>query len=311
MRKLLLFITLILTSVLITLILMPLTYPIEADFYVYNNGWNGFSQLVNKYNGAPLFGRIDYTLTEINPSSSVLILLTNKPLSISEVYSLREYVLRGGLLVILSDATPTSVNVTNTLLSFFNIDFRVNGSIVLDPFECYRNPHLPKAHATSSQWPVNNVSDVVLNYATVIELKDRKPNEVILLTTYNTSYLDVNRNGLYDVEEPRGPFPVAVMVYYGNGIVIVVSDESIWVNSMLEFGGNKRFLENIIGGRKLYIDQYHLEKTIAEILSERVRAIISLIYSPPLNIIVLTTIFLLILVAISRYGVVSGRGRVV
>ncbi len=309
MRKLLLFATLSLITVLATMILTPLTYPVEADFYVYNDNWNGFSKLMNKYNGIPIFTRIDHALTRIDPSSSVLILLTNKPLSMNEIYSLREYVLRGGLLIVLSDATPTSVNVTNTLLSFLNIGFRVNGSIVLDPFKCYKSQHLPKAHAVTSQWPISNLSeDVVLNYATVIELKSRRANEIILLATYNTSYLDINRNGLYDIGEPRGSFPVAVMVYYGNGIVIVVSDESIWVNSMLEFNGNKYFLENIVSGRKLYIDQYHLEKSVAEILEERIRTLISLVLSPPFNIMILTAIFLTILVVIGRYGVISGKG---
>jgi hypothetical protein len=46
------------------------------------------------------------------------------------------------------------------------------------------------------------------------------------------SYLDINQNGKHDENEPTGPFPVAVLVPYGPGELLVISDSSILINSM-------------------------------------------------------------------------------
>jgi hypothetical protein len=69
--------------------------------------------------------------------------------------------------------------------------------------------------------------------------------------------LDENQNGEWDEGEPKGPLPIIANFKIGKGELVLISDPSILINSMLGMDNNQQFLENIAQGQ-VFIDQSHL-----------------------------------------------------
>ena len=74
------------------------------------------------------------------------------------------------------------------------------------------------------------------------------------------SFIDSNGNEYLDDDEPNGPHAVVSLHNLGNGQVVLISDPSIFLNSMLNFSDNLGFVENITAATtsELMIDQSHL-----------------------------------------------------
>ena len=91
------------------------------------------------------------------------------------------------------------------------------------------------------------------------------------------SFLDVNGNGMPDEGEEEGPFPVALVVRVEEGYVVVVSDSSIAINSMLDMYSNAAFLANVIGDRIPVVYAGVWRKTLLESLREELRGVTGLL----------------------------------
>lgn len=232
-------------SVIICSILLAL-YPEVNDFRLGNPFWNGMREadsllkptILNSYSELPTLG---YNLT-------LLLIGPERDFTVDEAEAIKRFMSNGGQ-VILAD----ELGYGNTLLEKLNLPVRIDGGLVLDPLFKERNAKLPKARYISESHTI----EVILNHASII----RGCSKPILLTT-SYSYLDINMNNAWDLGEEKGPFTVGCILKIGEGELIVFSDSSLFINSMIILGQNRGFLLDIIGDRKVLVDSLHWSQTI-------------------------------------------------
>jgi hypothetical protein len=235
--------SLALSTVICTALL--LLYPEAVDFRLGNPFWNGMTgvdgllkpAVLSSYSELPAIG---YNLT-------LLLLGPGEEFTVGDAEAIARFIDSGGQ-VVLGD----ELGFGNSLLEKLNLPLRIDGGMVLDPLFKERNAKLPKAHYTLD----SHAGEVVLNYASII----RGCNNPILQTT-SYSYLDKNMNNEYDAGEEKGPFTVGCIVKLGNGELVVFSDSSLFINSMVGRGSNKELLLRIVKDRKVIVDSTHWSQT--------------------------------------------------
>jgi hypothetical protein len=163
-----------------------------------------------------------------------------RSLSQGELSQLREFLARGGELVLLDNG----IFMGNELLRELGIRAGFTGATILDPLFNGLGDELPMAFVNLG----GSRLVLVMNNASVIWVGEAKVS--IIGITSNLSRL---------VNGSRGPFPVIVKVPYGSGSVLLISSPGLLMNSMLGFGDNQEFLEKICSGGRVVF----LEATIA------------------------------------------------
>ena len=134
------------------------------------------------------------------------------------------------------------------------IDLKFTGNQLLDPLFNYKNKYFPRIVDFTPTPTTSGVENLVFNHATCLE---EVPTGNIIARSSYFSFLDENQNSQWDEGEPKGNMVVIAEYVVGKGVIIVVADPSILINSMLNIGDNRLFLENITEGQLLF-DQYHL-----------------------------------------------------
>jgi hypothetical protein len=213
--------------------------PSTDDLSPYNPLWNGLTRLVSDFNASVVaVGDVP----SLDPRTSALLVIgAGETLSNGSVNVLREFVRGGGVLVV-ADESPYSNKVVEAL----GVDALLGTGVVVDTVFAYRDPRLPLARA---RFPSANLT-LYLNYATYINTS-RAGN--CLAWTFLTSYIDLNLNGSREGYEPSGPLCVAYMERVGDGLMYLVSDSSIFINSMLGLGDNRAFVRAVVGSRAVYV----------------------------------------------------------
>ncbi len=241
-------------------------YPSTADFYVTNPFWNGYEDLMSRTDAIPILTRDNFTLTiqQILSSSiqhdTILVTISYANYTLDEISLMEQYIRAGGTLVVLDDFSPYA----NYLLSRMGLNLYINNSgVLIDPLYYYKDIHLPRVRGKIE----NNSYNIVLNYASIINGSLNNSEVIIISSPF--SYLDLDNSGTWDPSEPFGPFVVGVRVHVGNGILIIISDPSIWLNSMLGLEDNLLFARKLFDNKTVYIDQSHIPKPLQESLRER------------------------------------------
>jgi len=231
-------------SMVICLVLLAL-YPEGADFRLENPFWNGMSEinaifrpvLLSSYAELPPAGR-NMTLLLVGP---------DRDFTADEVEAIARFIYGGGQVILADEA-----GFGNSLLERLNLSIRIGEGLVLDPLFKERSARLPRASYISDGYS----TEVILNYASIIRGCDRP-----ILQTSSFSYLDMNMNNEWDPQEEKGPFTVGCALRMGEGGLIVFSDSSLFINSMINLGSNREFLLHIIGGRRVLVDSTHWSRT--------------------------------------------------
>ncbi len=232
---------------------VTIVYPPVDDLWVENPYWNGLSEFYREVKPVRV-----HSLGELggyNPRNTTLFIIgPSRGFTAEEINAINNYLEAGGRVVVLDE-----VGSGNVLLRGLRLETRFNGSLLRDSVFFYPSPEFPQA--------TNEVLEkaVVLNYATVLSL--REPYQV-LLESGLTSYLADGRN-------ISGPFPVAALLGYGEGELVLVSDSSIWLNSMIDHGANKALLGELLRGGAL-IDVGHSYPTLLLSLKWRVMSLYQL-----------------------------------
>ena len=160
-----------------------------------------------------------------------------------EALILKRFLEVGGRIILADD-----FGSGNELLELLGVYARLNGSLLVDPLFKERNMKFPRIRDVK----VSGVDEIVFNYATIIE---GCQDPLALSSSY--SFLDLNLNGEWDEGEPKGPFTVACKLNVGEGSLIIISDSSVWINSMFEMKDNRMLLEKLIGNRTMMMDYSH------------------------------------------------------
>lgn len=189
-----------------------------------------------------------YTRQPANQTTAVILSPTERYEQPS-VDRLQRFLAEGGTLIVASDFGSQ----TNPLLEALGVDTRIDGRLLRDEHRYYRGPELPVATQVTASPVTANVSRLTLNHASALTTG---PNSTVLVNTSGFAYFDGNQNDQLDATEVLRERPVVVAESVGDGRVIVLSDASVFINSMLTAPDNRRFARNLVTGADTVVFDY-------------------------------------------------------
>ena len=270
--------------------------PSIQDFMASNSMWSGIKSFNNEFSADSI-----ESLDELPDvvEEKVLVAIPYLEYSNEELSKVKRFVDNGGTLLLMDD-----YGYGNSVLAYLGVGIRFTNKPLLDPLFCYKNQWLPRITDFAPEAKESGIEVIVLNHATT--LTNVEEAEVIAWSS-TTSFLDINENESRDEGEPKGPFPVAAKLQLGKGTLILASDPSIMINSMVGRDDNHsfmRYLTTYKGEQKrILIDTSHLTQTPLDVSKtglNKVREILSSPY-PVLGFVAL------VFVVVSRYTLKKGE----
>lgn len=228
----------------------------QTAFSTYNAAWDGASDLRETATGqgtesVVALNTTEYTETDPNETIAV-VLSPDEPYSQQDRERLASFVDQGGTVVLAEDFGPH----TAPLLDAVGVETRFTGAPLRDEQEYYRSPALPVATNVSAHAETENVDQLTLNHGTSLRINESASNTTVLVSSSEFAYLDTDRDGELDNNETLASRPVVARESAGAGTVYVVSDPSIFINSMLERPGNAQFAANLFTDHEAVIFDY-------------------------------------------------------
>ena len=239
----------ILTACLIVIIILAAWFlPLDEDFRVDNPFWNGSKDFSASY---PVQSLETFFDLPSSPRGTTLIVVPYLEFTVEELEQLDRFISEGGRAILADD-----FGHGNQALEYLDIDVRFSGDTLLDPLANNKSQYLPKIIHFNPDPLTINLEGLVFNHATCLLNTD---NTSILALSSSFSFLDQNDDGIFDDDEPTGPLPVIYRYSRGEEEIILVSDPSLFINSMNSLDENEGFIQNIVDSTtSLYIDQSHL-----------------------------------------------------
>ena len=246
LRRFLALLTLALVLILTT---VAWFLPPSEDFRADNPLWNGTKDISSSLPAAPLESLSDLSLL---PQGATLILIPYLDFTQAELDELHRFVSQGSTLVLADD-----YGFGNQVLEHLGLKARFSGQTLVDSVSYHRNKRLPRISHLIPSPLTSNTESLILNHAT--SLTDVESSDVLALSS-TASFLDQNDNWWYNEGEPTGPLPVISRHKLAAGQIILISDPSIFINSMQDIEDNHTLLQNIAATStaELFIDQSHL-----------------------------------------------------
>jgi len=219
-------------------------YPSTDDLWIENPFWNGLSDFysqtkptrVQNYDSFSVFNTTDSTLFIIGPY---------RDFTKTEADAISSYIRLGGTLVLLDD-----YGTGNQLLELLEIDTRFTGEVLRDPVFRYKNSLMPLA----SIHGVPKVDKIVLNIPTTLAFY-----QGIEFIGFSSS-LSYTAPSLEIEPIELSQSPIFARIDYGTGKIFLLSDSSIFINSMLTRGNNLSLLKYLAMGT-IFIDEAHSMRT--------------------------------------------------
>lgn len=241
-----------LVVVLITSGLVGLTTSSTA-FGSYNPAWDGARDVrtLAANSGAQTeIIRDARAYTDQSSSTTALVVSPTEPYTDRDTDRIESFLRKGGTLLIAADFD----NHSNLLLADLGVTARFDGRLIRDERHYYRSPALAVAPNVREDELTTDVSRLTLNHGTAIT---PGPNSTTLVNTSGYAYFDTNRNGALDDTEELRKRPVVVRETVDEGTVVMVSDPSIFINSMLAISDNRAFAQNIVTDETVVLDYSH------------------------------------------------------
>jgi len=257
--------TLALAVLLSALFVLSASYywPVQEAYHPLNTDWNGCSSIYNSSENSHLV--FDYS-QPLSPTSSVLTLIgPSTAFSPSEVRVIEQYLLAGGL-VLLADDFGTG----NSLLQGLNASARFSREPLDDLLFYSRNENFPLIVNFSQSRITANISSVVMNHPSFIEIND--PNNVEAVAWSSPfSFVDLNNTNRPPPNATIEAFPVVAYTQIGEGSLVLVSDPGIFANDLIDLYDNSKLFDDLraMGNRSVLFDVAHLVQSPLSV--ERVR----------------------------------------
>ncbi len=223
---------------------VTVVYPNIDDLWVENPFWNGLSRFYTIYQPVRMNNYNDLDAL-LNPRNSTLFIIgPYKEFTDGEVPSLTRYIGRGGTLVLADD-----FGTGNKMLESLGMDVRFDSGLLRDPIFREKNMHLPRATTNLA-----GLGYIVLNYPTVLRGVDDGFVSVWSSPLSYISDLGTNSSLFYY------SYPIMASIPVSSGRIIVLSDSSVFINSMLDKGDNQELLSTLARGT-IVIDEAHSTKS--------------------------------------------------
>jgi hypothetical protein len=146
------------------------------------------------------------------------------------------------------------------------------------------------------------------NYATVLV---GAPADSVLATSSSFSFLDANGNGAADDGETVGRQAVMCRQALEQGQVVLLSDPSIFISSMMT-GDNLKLAENVAAasGAGVYFDRAHLATSNLRLAKDCLRTLREFAFRPPVAVTLIVVILAITLVPVWRKNDNKRNGQV-
>lgn len=289
------FILVILTIVLVASLVSVWLVPSIQDFMAGNTMWNGVRDF-QQSTGTKEISSLEYVSDK--PETAVVIVIPYTGYSEDDTTKLSSFLREGGTVVLLDD-----FGFSNSILEKLALDVRFSGALLLDPLFCYKNQYLPKITDFSNFVANQGIEQVILNHATVLLNTD---NTDIIAWSSPTSFLDIDDSGDWNSDEPKGPLPVAAKIPVDKGMLVLASDPSLVINSMVNRNNNFDFIKALTDtdGKKeeILFDTSHLSETPLDVSKSWLTKLRETLRTPYPSLALLLIIF----VTTSRFMLVTG-----
>lgn len=240
----------------------------NADFSIYNTDWNGCSGLaVRTYETGDFTPNlklandremeiVQRSITEysvVPNSTSMVFLGPELDFSPGEIEYVDEFLRQGGKVLVADD-----FGTGNQLLSGLNTSSRFAGDTLLDlSFE--KDPEFSVVYEFREHPLTEDLTFVMLNRPTYLRPDDQA---VSLMNTSDGSWVERD-----DGDVRIGRSPVMSVETYGDGELMLLSDPSIMINSMLDRMDNEIFTSNLLdylseNRTDIIIDESHREMSL-------------------------------------------------
>jgi hypothetical protein len=280
-------VSLALVTVLLISLLCVWFVPSVQDFMAGNTMWNGIRNALNRFDG-----NVVESLDVLpgKPESTALITIPYVEYTEEDLSRLKDFVVQGGTLVVMDD-----YGFGNQIMEYLGIAVRFDSNPLLDPLFCYQNQWFPKITDFSPEIGQKDIKTVVLNHAGTIQ---NTAGMQVLAWSSTNSFLDSNRNERQDAIESIGPFPIAVKTTVGEGTLVLASDPSLMINSMVDRNDNFAFINALIsiGGDKneFLLDTSHLSKTPLDVSKSTLGRTLGVLSTPYSLLTIMAVVFIIV-----------------
>lgn len=264
------YILILVMTLAVFMLFLSMVLPIMTsgnDFSILNPGWNGCSELGAKYyQGGSLvpnyklagtgeevtIAQKDITENDLSPSGSVIVIL--RPVETfrkDEITYLKNYLSKGGTVVLADD-----FGTGNSLLEGLECNSRFSNKLFIS-LAFNKAPEFSVTIDISP--PFNtNVSHILLNHPSTLTVGD---NTTVYSNT-SMGWLDDDKDYFCDRGEQHAVLPILAVETYKSGRIILLSDPSVLINSMLDKANNRNFVHNLFefaipGQGKVLFDESH------------------------------------------------------
>lgn len=233
----------------------------NLEFSQYNGGWNGTSRF---------FSDLDRNrLVEISEPAQLISNSTNTTLFIiapwrqptdQELAGYRVFIERGNTIVIADD-----FGTGNAILRELKSRISILPGNVSSLDRKYADPYTVVVYPSANETLIDNIPSLLLNRPAPLK------GGTSLMRTSVMSWIDLNGDRQINNNEVLGTITVIAADNIGLGRLIVVSDPSIFINSMydIEQPNNQLFIHNLINGNEpVLLDQMNSRTRDAEGLNE-------------------------------------------
>ena len=248
MKKAPLSIILGLLVALFTLTVVTSYYPSLDDLLIENPYWNGLSEfykLTDPVRVSNLEGLVP------DNENTLFIIGPDTDFQREEAEHVNRFLSEGGRVVLCDDFGTGS-----QLLAYLGVNIRFDGGLIRDEIFRDSNPVFPRVDAGYYE-----IDYLVLNYPTFLI------GNVSESTVVRSSFFSYSIESMDQFPEKIGIHPIIAELSYSRGELVLISDSSLFINSMIDKGGNKHLLRTLIKGEVLIDEAHRTQSSIGEIKS--------------------------------------------
>lgn len=235
-------------------------------------------------------------LNDINPEKTLLIIVgVEKDYNEYEIGEIKSFVRSGGRIIVADDYGFGNTIAKALSTEKCSVDFSEK-MLLTENFNLNKSFPVVNAELKNSSYSIltNEPTGLIVN-----------GSFIMLASSENNSYLDLNENGAVDIGESFS-VPVVVEVIVGEGVAVFISDPGIFTNEIWDMNGfdNTEFITALIsyllpeGGTIIIDESRHASEEHLENVYQTISIFIILTTNNNLTVLTLlvTSIFLLILI---------------
>lgn len=211
-------------------------------FGPYNYAWDGTSEFRDRIAEDPdtdleIAHETDRYDDEDADETVAFVIAPETDYNETDTKRVRQFVENGGTIVVLDDFGQHS----NELLAAIGADARTDGRLLRDGVNYESTPTMPVATTVEDTALAPGVEEVTLNYASAVE----PGNATVLVRTSEFAYFAETETPNLSASDELESRPVMTTEDIGSGQVVVISDPSILINTMIDRSDNTPLVEGL------------------------------------------------------------------